>query len=99
MPSQTLRVVARILALPDKVEEVRAVLSELIEPTRREQGCISYELLQNNADATDFTFVEEWESDSALDAHIATLHLQKAVAALQALLAAPPDNRRYSVLY
>jgi quinol monooxygenase YgiN len=97
MPS--LRVVARISALPDKVEQVRLILSELIEPTRREVGCISYELLQNNADPTDFTFVEEWESDPALDAHMATAHLQKAVAATQGLLTEPPDIRRYSLLF
>jgi len=78
-----LRVVARISALPDKVEQVRLILSELVEPTRRESGCISYELLQNNEDPTDFTFVEEWESDSSVAAHLATLHLQKAVVATQ----------------
>jgi quinol monooxygenase YgiN len=99
MSAQTLRVVARLTALPDKVDEVAAILSELIEPTRREPGCISYELLQNNSDPTDFTFVEEWESDSALDSHIATPHLQKAVAAIRLVLAAPPDIRRYSLLY
>lgn len=94
-----MRVVARITALPDKVEEVRSILSKLIEPTRNESGCISYELLQNNSDPTDFTFVEEWESDEALDAHMATPHLQKAVAATQGLLAEPPDIRRYSLLF
>jgi quinol monooxygenase YgiN len=94
-----MRVVARITALPDQVNKVRTILSELIEPTRGEAGCISYELLQNNSDPTDFTFVEEWESQSALDAHLGSAHVQKAIAATEKLLAMPPDIRRYSLLF
>ncbi|MDQ2856133.1 MAG: antibiotic biosynthesis monooxygenase, partial [Acidobacteriota bacterium] len=60
MSQNTLRVVARIMALPDKVDEVRSLLEALVEPTRNEAGCISYELLQNKSDPADFTFVEEW---------------------------------------
>ncbi|BAZ30024.1 antibiotic biosynthesis monooxygenase [Cylindrospermum sp. NIES-4074] len=98
MTNQTLRVVARINALPDKIEALKAVLLELIEPTRQETGAIKYELLQNQADPTDFTFVEEWESDQALNAHLATPHLQAAVAKLDGLVAAPPDIRLYYLL-
>ena len=98
MPEKTLRVVARITARPDKVEELRAVLSGLIEPTRKEKGCIRYELLQNNADPTDFTFVEEWESDAALDAHLDSVHIEDAVAKMADLVAGEADIRRYSVV-
>lgn len=59
MTNQTIHVVACFIALPNKVEELKAVLLELIEPTRQEVGAIKYELLQNQYDPTDFTFVEE----------------------------------------
>lgn len=64
MSNQTIRVVARIVAIAEKVDEVRAILMELIEPTCQEEGCIKYELLENQADSTDFTFVEEWSSNA-----------------------------------
>ena len=64
MPANPLRVVARIKARPETVDEVRELLCGLVEPTRKESGCISYELLQNREDPTDLTFVEEWESDA-----------------------------------
>ena len=51
------------MARPGKEDELRALLRGLIEPTRREPGCVTYELLQNTADPTDFTFVEEWSSE------------------------------------
>jgi quinol monooxygenase YgiN len=94
----SLRVVAHITALPDKIEEAKAVLIGLIAPTRQESACITYELLQNNADPAQFTLVEEWESDAALDAHLKTPHLEAALVKMPALVAAPPDIRRYSLV-
>ncbi|MEH2069236.1 MAG: putative quinol monooxygenase [Nostoc sp.] len=98
MTNQTIRVVARIVALPDKVEELKAVLLELIKPTRQEPGAIKYELLQNQADLTDFTFVEEWTSHEALNTHLDSPHLQTGIAKLEGLVAAAPDIRRYHLL-
>lgn len=97
MADSPVRVVARIVAKPDKVDELREVLARLIEPTHAEPGCIQYEMLQNNADPTDFTFVEHWESDASLDAHLASEHLQAALADLPQLISGEPDIRRYHV--
>jgi len=98
MPENSLRVVARITARPDKVEELRQVLSGLVAPTRAEEGCISYELLQNRSEPTDFTFVEEWTNDAALEQHFTTEHIQNAMARLDELVAQEPDIRTYSVV-
>ncbi|MEI1375240.1 putative quinol monooxygenase [Nostoc sp. UHCC 0926] len=98
MTNQTIRVVARFIALPNKVEELKAVLLELIEPTRQEAGAIKYELLQNQSDPTDFTFIEEWTSDQALNTHLDSPHLQAGVAKLKGLVTAAPDVRQYHLL-
>jgi quinol monooxygenase YgiN len=90
-----MKVILRLAAKPDKVEELKAILTSLVAPTRKEAGCLSYEIFQNRADPCDFTFVEEWASDAALDAHWATAHVQDALARGVPLLAAEPDNRRY----
>ena len=98
MAGDTLNVIARIKARPEKVNELRSVLSSLIEPTCKEPGCLSYKLLQNNEDPTDFTLVEEWQSNAALESHFATKHFKDAVAKLPSLVAAEPDIRRYHVV-
>lgn len=98
MSKTTVRVVARVVALSEKVEEVKSVLIGIIEPTRQEDGCIVYELLQNQDDPTDFTFVEEWESQSLLDAHLASPHIAAADSQLDGLVAAEPDIRVYQLL-
>lgn len=92
------KVVAHLISKPDTIEQTREVLLGLIEPTRAEDGCIAYELFQNNGDPTDFTFVEEWTDDAALDAHLESPHLIDARTKLGDLLAAEPDIRRYTLL-
>ncbi len=98
MPKNTLRVVARMKARSGKVDELRSLLMGLLEPTRKEAGCMSYELLQNNSDPTDFTFVEEWESDAALDAHLASAHVTSALSKVPDLVAEGPEIGRYTLV-
>ena len=97
MSDQTLRVVARIVARPESVALVREMLSGLVAPTRREEGCIVYALMQNNADPTDFTFYEEWTSGAALDAHAASAHIRHAFTVLDGHIT-QRDVRRYSLV-
>ena len=94
----TLRVVARIKAKPDKVDEVRETLIGLITPTRNEQGCIVYELLQNTQDPTDFTFVEEWESEAALASHAASAHIKATREKLEGKVNGAIDIRTYNLI-
>ncbi|WP_017715363.1 putative quinol monooxygenase [Kamptonema formosum] len=98
MSDTEVRVVARVVALPEKLEEVKAIVTGLVEPTRKEAGCISYEVLQNQNDATDFTVVEAWESRELLDAHLNSPHLQEAGAQLNGITAAAPDIRFYTLI-
>jgi len=98
MAGKTVRVIARITGKIEKVQELKSLLLGLLEPTRREKGCIRYELLQSNSDPTDFNFVEEWTGDDAIDAHFETSHLQKVLSEIGPLLAKEPDIRRYSTM-
>ena len=96
MAQESIKIVARITATADCVDRVRSTLLAVVEPTRRESGCISYTLLQNRTDPADFAFVEEWVSDAAIDAHLASEHVKRALAELTGLLSSPPDIRRYN---
>lgn len=93
-----IRVVAHLISKPDRIEETRGALLSLVEKTRAESGCIAYELMQNNDDPTDFTFVEEWTGDDTLDAHLKTDHINELVSMADELLAQPSDIRRYTLL-
>ncbi|MDH4155494.1 MAG: antibiotic biosynthesis monooxygenase [Nitrospira sp.] len=43
----SLRVIAHAKAKTDQVARVREILTALVDATRQEPGCLSYELLQN----------------------------------------------------
>lgn len=96
--SDQIHVVARIVAQEDKVAEARELLLSLIEPTRKEEGCISYQLLENKNDPTDFTFVEVWASQDAINGHFATSHVQAVLSKAPTLLSKAPDIQQYSLL-
>lgn len=90
-----MRVVARASIKPEKIEAAKALFAGLVAPTRAEDGCIQYDLLQNQQDPTDFTFVEEWESSEHLEAHLKSAHIADMLSKIGELSAAPSDVRRY----
>ena len=98
MADVTLRVIARVKARPNKTNELLSVLSSLVEPTRKELGCISYTLLQNNEDPTEFALIEEWQSNTDLESHFATKHFKDALVKLSNLVASEPDIQRYHLV-
>jgi len=69
-----LYVIAKSIAKQDKIEETKKALEALLEPTRKEEGCIQYDLLQDHNDPALFFFTEIWASHAHLDAHLATTH-------------------------
>lgn len=98
MTPETLRVIARLKARPEKVAELREVLYGLLGPTRAESGCIRYEMLENQEDPREFTFTEEWTDAGALATHFETEHIRSALGRFPDLLAEELDLRRYSLV-
>ena len=97
MPQDTVHVIAIFYAEMGKEDEMEGALRELIEPTRREAGCIRYDLLRSfpGVSPVELVFVEEWASVEALDAHGRMPHLQGLRERVQHLLAAPPHVIRH----
>ncbi|ABV35463.1 lipoprotein [Shewanella sediminis HAW-EB3] len=82
-----LTVVARIEAKQDRVELVRSELLKLIEPTRKEQGCLQYDLHQDNERPELFVFYEGWESKVLLQTHLASGHIEAYLKAVEGAVA------------
>ncbi|WP_298850030.1 putative quinol monooxygenase [uncultured Ruegeria sp.] len=70
-----LTIVANIKANPDQIDLVKAELIKLIEITRAEEGCINYDLHQDNDNPAHFLFHENWESRDLWQAHMGNQHL------------------------
>ena len=71
----TLTIVANIKANEDKIDLVKAELLKLIDITREEDGCINYNLHQDNDNPAHFVFYENWESRELWQVHMSNQHL------------------------
>ena len=66
-------------------EKFKELAKDLISETRKENGCISYNLNQDIKNQDILTFIEEWESEEALQLHRNTLHFTSIVPKLSEL--------------
>ncbi len=72
-----LTLIAMIKAKPENRKLVRAKCLCMLEPTRKEEGCVSYDFFDDDEDENIFVFVENWENEDALERHDESEHLQK----------------------
>ncbi len=80
-----IKVVAQFFIRNGEVEKALTLGKELVLETRKENGCISYELCQSMKNGTHIAFIEEWENQAALDTHFQTPHFMDLVPKLLAL--------------
>jgi quinol monooxygenase YgiN len=97
MAQGTVHVIATFYAEMGKEDEMERALREMLEPTRREAGCIRYDLLRSlkGENYVEFVFVEEWASEEALDAHGQTEHLRGLRARIKGSSGSLPRVIRY----
>jgi len=74
-----LKVIAQDFIKPEFVEIVRPLYAELVEKTRLEPLCVSYDLFVDQKDPGHFVFIELWPDRAALDIHCATEHFRRLV--------------------
>jgi quinol monooxygenase YgiN len=95
MSREIVHVIATFVATPGKEDELEEALVALVEPTRREAGCLRYDLVRGHGRSAELVFIEEWESVAQLDAHSQTDHLRAAQARVAPLLGVPASIERY----
>lgn len=79
-------VVATVVAKKEFVEIVKSELLKLVPPTRKEAGCVEYQLHQDNEDPAVFVFYETWGSPASLENHMNSDHFKNYVNAVGNLI-------------
>lgn len=74
-----IKVVAKNFIKEDKLNYVIELYEELVNLTRKEEGCSRYELYQDENHPTILTMIEEWESKDVLEKHFKADHLTRIV--------------------
>ncbi len=76
VPTEAVVLTAMVKARTGQEEAVKEALLSLVEPTRKEPGCLCYNLHQSKSDPTQFMFYEQWASKEDLAAHGKTPHMK-----------------------
>ena len=88
LPKDAVALVVMMHAKPGQELLLQAELSALIRPTRKEEGCIQYDLHRSTDVPGDFLFYEIWANRDAHAEHKRTPHFLRWNARKDTLLAA-----------
>ncbi|MCP1103250.1 quinol monooxygenase YgiN [Aequitasia blattaphilus] len=84
-----IRVVAKFEVKPEEVTNAMPLFEELVEATRKEDGCAQYVLAKAGEEGS-FVVLEGWESKDALDVHSNSEHFTRLVPQLVSLCGSAP---------
>jgi len=88
---KTLTIVATFQARPGKETALRDALTDMLVPTRKEPGCINYDLHVSADDPARFLMHENWRSKADIDAHMKSAHVAALIPRVGDLCAVPPE--------
>ena len=88
---KAITVVATFQARAGKEAELKTALLGLLAPTRKEAGCLNYDLHQLPEDPAQFLFHENWTSRELLDAHLKSAHIAALLPRVDELCVASPE--------
>lgn len=91
-----IKVLAHFRLQADSQAKLKPLAEELVYTTRQEEGCLQYELLQEDANELHVVMQEAWASQAALDKHSASAHFTRIVPMLAALCTQPPEVEQYT---
>lgn len=88
-------IIAKNIVQDNQITKFKTLTEELILETRKEPGCISYSLFEDTKHRNILTFIEEWESQKAVDKHFNTSHFTRIVPQLKPLLSSAAEINLY----
>ncbi len=91
MNDEKIVLIARLKVKAEKIEQARSAALAIVEPSRKEAGCINYDIHQSVEDETIFFWHETWVNQSALDKHFATPFFQEFFVVVGEVAAEPPQ--------
>ena len=89
--------IGRVRTNAEMRDQLVSVGQRVARTSRSEPGCISYQVCQDTESEYDFVFVEEWQSEEALQQHFRTPHVAEFMAAIRQVIVAPPDVKFHTV--
>jgi quinol monooxygenase YgiN len=90
-------VIARFRPRSDRRDDLVALLEEVQDASRGDDGCLHYGYFAEIADSMSFIAVEEWRDMEVLEAHLRQPHVSRLVRALPELAQGRPEVQAHEV--
>ncbi|MDH5036358.1 putative quinol monooxygenase [Chryseobacterium cucumeris] len=87
--NKTFKSVAVLKSKPEKIDYLRNALLQLIEPSRKEIGCMYYILFEDKKSAGTFYMWEAFEDEKAFEFHTQTEHFKNFAGQMDELMSEP----------
>jgi quinol monooxygenase YgiN len=91
-------IVSKATVKEEKVEEYLEIIHELINESRKEEGCIKYDLYQDLNNKNILTFIEEWKDQEAIKIHNESPHYTNIVPKLRLFREKSAEVNLYNLL-
>ncbi len=96
--TQAIYVVAHVDTVGGGQADAPGLLTRLAEASRKEQGCLRFDVVQHTMRANHFTVIEIWENQRTRDAHAAAVHTRQYRDTLQPISGSPLDERVFKAV-
>lgn len=90
-----MRIIAKKLIKDGELEKAIMLYEELVSQSRLEEGCVFYDLFQDDANPRILAVFEEWENKEALMRHQASSHFMRIVPLIAELTEMKLDMSAY----
>ncbi|MGH4121945.1 MAG: putative quinol monooxygenase [Clostridium sp.] len=91
-------IVAKNSIKQGKTEEFKLLAEKLINESRKESGCISYNLYEDSNNCNILTFIEQWENSEAIKLHNNSEHFTSIVPKFAELKESQSEINLYKVI-
>src|SRR5215472_15836528 len=93
-----LYVVTYVDVFPNFAAETAKQMQQFAEDSRKDPGCVRFEVMRDVERTNHFSIVEVWQSRQAYDAHLGLAHTKTFREKIQPGLGSPFDERLYYLL-
>jgi autoinducer 2-degrading protein len=93
-----IHIVVRIEPKPEKVEAFLELALFDAQNSRKEPGCLRFDVLRHNEGPPRFAFYEVYKDEAAVQAHRQTPHYARWIREIEALQAVPRTADKYTTI-
>ena len=97
-PAKPFALIVNIKVKAGKEKELETTFAPCIAATKKEPGCIAYELNRDPDEPTTYFMYEKFKNIAALEAHLQTEHIKTFLSKAGDLLASPPELKFFAVV-